>query len=206
MKRSKPPAVATWLLEHLTSRRTNDALAGDLLEEFTHGRSASWYWRQVLLAIRTSFLKELRSASFGLGFALLWSVGCALFWGRFFFPRQIQFILQEAPAWYFLFPWPWSTVVEIGFLSALTTVPIAVGLSFYLLVLRRFTISRYFLGVSLAFVLQVARMLALPGVLKHSRSFSPAIFFAIMALTIWVAKRGNTGEARPGMAPISLPP
>jgi len=205
MKLAKPPAFASWLLGHLTSRTKNDALAGDLLEEFIHGRSASWYWRQVLRAILTSFLKELRSASFGLGFALLWSIGVALFWGRSFFPSQIQFLLREAPPWYIVFPWPWSTVVEVGFLSALSTVPIALGLSLYLLLLRRFTISRYFRGVSLAWVLLVARMLALPWGLRHSRSFSFAIFSAILALTMWVVKRGNTGEARPGIAPISLP-
>jgi preprotein translocase subunit SecY len=48
----EPPSVATWLLKHLGRR--NDALAGDLLEEYRRGRSAAWYWRQVLTAIVVS--------------------------------------------------------------------------------------------------------------------------------------------------------
>ena len=44
-----PPRLATWLLQHLNG--TNEALAGDLLEEYRHGRSAAWYWRQVMSAI-----------------------------------------------------------------------------------------------------------------------------------------------------------
>jgi hypothetical protein len=51
MKSSQPPAVATWLLLHFASKRNRDALAGDLIEEYRTGRSESWYWRQVLIAI-----------------------------------------------------------------------------------------------------------------------------------------------------------
>ncbi len=45
------PRAATWLLQHLAC--DNDALAGDLLEEFREGRTAHWYWRQVMAAILT---------------------------------------------------------------------------------------------------------------------------------------------------------
>lgn len=43
------PRIATWLLKHLVAR--NDALAGDLLEEYRAGRSATWYWKQVVIAM-----------------------------------------------------------------------------------------------------------------------------------------------------------
>ena len=43
MKRSKPPALATWLLEHAWFSATNSVIAGDLLEEFNRGRSATWH-------------------------------------------------------------------------------------------------------------------------------------------------------------------
>ncbi|HEY6271682.1 MAG TPA: hypothetical protein VIX19_06765 [Terriglobales bacterium] len=46
-----PPTTATWMLKHLASAEGNEELEGDLLEEFQRRRSASWYWRQVLLAI-----------------------------------------------------------------------------------------------------------------------------------------------------------
>jgi hypothetical protein len=50
----KPPKLATWLLERLTSGYHNDPLAGDLIEEYGRGRSRVWYWRQVLIAILVS--------------------------------------------------------------------------------------------------------------------------------------------------------
>ncbi len=46
-----PPVMATWLLRHLVLGDRNEALEGDLLEEFQRRGSASWYWRQVLGAI-----------------------------------------------------------------------------------------------------------------------------------------------------------
>jgi hypothetical protein len=46
MKPSKPPALATWLLEHARFSTADGVIAGDLLEEFNRGRSAAWYWRQ----------------------------------------------------------------------------------------------------------------------------------------------------------------
>ena len=52
-----PPRLATWLLGHLNG--TNEALAGDLLEEYRHGRSAAWYWRQVMKAILVGQPKAL---------------------------------------------------------------------------------------------------------------------------------------------------
>jgi hypothetical protein len=61
MKPSKPPALATWLVEHIQFSATDGAIAGDLLEEFTQGRSAAWYWRQVLVAIIVGYGKEVRN-------------------------------------------------------------------------------------------------------------------------------------------------
>jgi hypothetical protein len=60
MKSSEPPALARWLLEHVRFTDTHEALAGDLLEDFTQGRSVTWYWRQVLEAIVVGYGKEVR--------------------------------------------------------------------------------------------------------------------------------------------------
>jgi hypothetical protein len=54
LPKPKPPKLATWLLERLTSGYHNDPLAGDLIEEYGRGRSRDWYWRQVLIAILVS--------------------------------------------------------------------------------------------------------------------------------------------------------
>jgi len=42
----KPPGLATALLKLIAGR--NDALVGDLHEQFQSGRSHRWYWRQVV--------------------------------------------------------------------------------------------------------------------------------------------------------------
>ncbi|TAM81535.1 MAG: hypothetical protein EPN47_12335 [Acidobacteria bacterium] len=60
MTKSKPPALAAWMLEHMQWGGRNEALAGDLLEEFQRRRSASWYWRQVMGALVASVAGELR--------------------------------------------------------------------------------------------------------------------------------------------------
>jgi hypothetical protein len=57
MRPSEPPVLATWLLEHVRFSNTDEALAGDLLEDFRHGRSVAWYWRQVFAAILVGFRK-----------------------------------------------------------------------------------------------------------------------------------------------------
>jgi preprotein translocase subunit SecY len=57
MTRIEPPSLATWLLRHLGRR--NDALSGDLLEQYRRGRSAAWYWRQALTAIVVSRRREV---------------------------------------------------------------------------------------------------------------------------------------------------
>jgi len=43
-----PPALATWLLQTFAG---NEALVGDLVEQFRLGRSAAWFWRQTFGAL-----------------------------------------------------------------------------------------------------------------------------------------------------------
>jgi hypothetical protein len=59
MTPKQPPVVATWLLRHLGSSPNNDAVLGDLAEEYSR-KGAMWYWRQVLKAIPVSAFREAR--------------------------------------------------------------------------------------------------------------------------------------------------
>jgi hypothetical protein len=45
----RPPACATWLLQHFGDGYRRDALLGDLIEEHRGGRSDAWFWRQCLM-------------------------------------------------------------------------------------------------------------------------------------------------------------
>jgi hypothetical protein len=62
MRSNQPPAFARWLLTHFGSSPNNDAVIGDLNERYRRAhRSRLWYWNQVIVAIVTSFIQEVRS-------------------------------------------------------------------------------------------------------------------------------------------------
>ena len=60
MRSKQPPRIATWMLKHFGSGPNNDALLGDLAEQYLQKDSAMWYWRQAMKAIPVSFFKEIR--------------------------------------------------------------------------------------------------------------------------------------------------
>lgn len=60
MKGATPPRLASWLLYHQVRGHRADSLVGDLTEEYAHGRGDGWYWRQVLLAVASSYRRALR--------------------------------------------------------------------------------------------------------------------------------------------------
>ena len=49
MTARRPPRPAVWLLTQCLPE--DDPLTGDLVEDFTAGRSAVWFWRQALVAV-----------------------------------------------------------------------------------------------------------------------------------------------------------
>ncbi len=74
MNHREPPALATWMLDHLRSSESNEALSGDLLEAFRTGRSTGWYWYQVIAAIAIAWGRNVWHHRITLFFAALWSV------------------------------------------------------------------------------------------------------------------------------------
>jgi hypothetical protein len=54
-----PPKVALWLLQQCETGYHAESLAGDLIEEYRRGRSLSWLWLQVAMAVRLAALRFL---------------------------------------------------------------------------------------------------------------------------------------------------
>ncbi len=61
MRSKQSPRIATWMLKHFGSGPNNDALLGDLAEQYLQKDSAMWYWRQAMKAIPVSLCKEIRA-------------------------------------------------------------------------------------------------------------------------------------------------
>ncbi len=74
MRRNDPPPIAHWILEHLAAGDRDEALAGDLVEEFRAGRSEGWYWRQTLTACLVSWGAALQARVPLIFFSLAWSM------------------------------------------------------------------------------------------------------------------------------------
>ena len=142
-----PPSLATWLLEHLIRREDNEALAGDLSEEFAQGRSVTWYWYQVFVAILVALSKELRTRWVTILFAVIVS-GVVSY-------RQIwhSFEFEGLFTWGIKLPWPVSLVFTIALWSAAEGLVFVVAFSAYLAVIRRFNLHSFLKGVLVALVL-----------------------------------------------------
>jgi len=63
MRSTPPPRLPTLLLRRLAPG--DEALAGDLQEEFRSGRSQGWYWWQVGVAIACEAWRDLRQHTLG---------------------------------------------------------------------------------------------------------------------------------------------
>lgn len=110
MTRKDPPKAAIWILEHLVPGETNDALAGDLLEEFRSGRSSLWYWKQVLVAVVLGYTRMLRLNWAAILFSFLWTAPLPAL--EIYLIREMQRTRFFAQRWGY--PWPYSTICDFG--------------------------------------------------------------------------------------------
>lgn len=165
MRQSGPPRAATWMLRHLVPGERNDALAGDLLEEFRAGRSAAWYWRQVLACIAIINTRVVVVQTGALLFAALW----ALLYPAWLSITRIGAFPRLDHAMYNL-AWPWSTICELGLSFLILISFVWAGLLIYL-VLETLTLW--------SFSLQRLRR----GMLRSAAVFAP-LYVAFKSLTL----------------------
>lgn len=118
--KAKSVAIASWFLEHIAPMPHSGALAGDLSEELSSGRSLRWYWRQVSIAIATGIFINFRSRAFPLAFSACW---CTLYplWQLSIW--KAHFIQSIFTRWSAL-DWPYSapSTITQGFLPAFSFV------------------------------------------------------------------------------------
>lgn len=126
MNHREPPALATWLLNHLTSKRNNDALSGDLLEAFRTGHSPGWYWYQVIAAIAIDWGRNVWHQRTTLLFAAIWSI---------FSPAWILFTTRlnvgTLVGYSSRIPWPWSFLCDYAFFAVVSSLFIWLGVAIY---------------------------------------------------------------------------
>jgi hypothetical protein len=129
MRRSEPPSLATWMLDHAVPGGRDEGLAGDLLEEFRAGRTEGWYWRQVVSAIAIAFARAVGDNASLLLFSALWSM-LAPAW--LLIVRRAEERLHVTERFYRM-DWPWSMVCDLGLLMMVNLVFIWAGIVVYLL-------------------------------------------------------------------------
>lgn len=192
MKSSQPPALATWLLEHLVAEGKNEVLAGDLLEEFGRQGSTARYWRQVLAAIMVSFLQELRVR----WTAILVAIVCssAVPWQHLWFSRQFQSLFQFG----IRLPWPLSLISQIVFLTLFNAAMLVIVLSMYLAVTRNSNPRRFSQALLVALpVLALGNTSLIFGSTLHQHFFVRVLehlplFFGLL-ISMWIAVPSAAG-------------
>ena len=170
MTSTAPPRVATWMLLHLLPRDHDEALAGDLLESFRAGRSGAWYWRQVMVAIATQWLRSLVNHSSALIFAAIWGM-ISPAW-ELVIIRLYHTSNLVGPIW--RLPWPWSTVCMICLTTVEALLFIWTGALIYLLVsLRTFGSAKHW-RIGRSVVLSVGGYVLAVGCLFAIELMSPS--------------------------------
>src|SRR5712691_6045259 len=81
------------MLKHFGSGPNNDALLGDLAEQYRQKDSAMWYWRQAMKAIPVSFFREIRAHKRIAARALLMGWGLWILFVTSIFPHVTPFFL-----------------------------------------------------------------------------------------------------------------
>jgi hypothetical protein len=151
MRSSEPPPWATWMLDHLVSGEKNEALAGDLLEEFNRRRSVAWYSRQVVGAILAGLSKELRAVWLAAGKEIVWAFGFVTVW-TCVVPSYENLILRSSLlqffyAWIFRQTGSERLIREWTIDIAGSAVIVASGVCFYLGITRGFNFLRLCRGL-----------------------------------------------------------
>jgi hypothetical protein len=204
MRALEPPRLAAWLLEHFVLGNKNEALAGDLLEEFRQRRSVAWYWRQVLGAILVGFLSELRAQWLAVGFEVVCFFGFATVWTCAVSVYEVRVFLsppfQSLGHWLISHHDPARAIYEWAISILIAAVINSVGLSLYLAIMRSFSLRGFSRGLLVSLLVVIVgqlgetflnRIASTLFLLRIAEFFLPWFsllpFFALL-LSMWAAR------------------
>jgi hypothetical protein len=192
----RPPRLATWLLEQFSPVLENAPLAGDLIEAFKQGRSASWYWRQVFWALLVALPNLLRKKWGCLAYAVSWSGLISAAWismlpihGRgSAFPLVLALF---AKGWGF--EWPWSMVYQIAFVTVFEAMIVTFALGAYLAFSRIWKPRKLLQALIMVITVLAISNVAILGIPAWWVVLSIPSMVALL-LSMWTANRGNTSR------------
>jgi hypothetical protein len=192
----EPPRMATWLLEQFSPVLENAPLAGDLIEAFKQGRSASWYWRQVFWALLLALPNLLRKKWGCLAYAVSWSGLISAAWismlpihgRRSAFPLVLALF---AKGWGF--EWPWSMVYQIAFVTVFEAMIVAFALGAYLAFFRIWKPRKLLQALILVIAVLAISNVAILGIPAWWVVLSVPSMVALL-LGMWTANRRNTSR------------
>lgn len=93
MKSTEPSNLASWLLNHQIGGYRTESLAGDLVEEYSRGRSRGWLWGQLLFALARGTARAVRL--YGLRFLGALAVGWGILFLLITLSDQMQAMVQQ---------------------------------------------------------------------------------------------------------------
>lgn len=192
----EPPRMATWLLEQFSPVLENAPLAGDLIEAFKQGRSASWYWRQVFWSLLVALPNLLRKKWGCLAYAVSWGGFISAAWismlpihGRGSALPLVFTLL--AKGWGI--EWPWSMVYQIAFVTAFEAMIVAFALGAYLAFFRIWKPRKFLQALILVIAVLAISNVAILGIPDWWVVLSIPSMIALL-LSMWTANRGNTSR------------
>lgn len=155
MRRNEPPALATWLLEHLRPEARDQELSRSLATEFYSGRSEAWYWRQVLFIRTAAWMNWLRRHVVLLSLVLLWSMLVPV-WTAFLDQTENN---SQVLGRIWRMDWPFSSAAAFSVWLASSFIYLWAGLLLYIVVQTKLQWNLNLKTVLRSFILRVPLLL-----------------------------------------------
>lgn len=192
MQLSRSIAFGLLLIRRFGPKHNQEALVGDLLERLAEGRTANWFWREILGALTAALFMRLKGGCSEMAFAL---AGTGVF---VVFERTIVRISLDNP----LFglgvglPWPLSSIYDFSFRAAwvmLVLVPEFTVVLAFKKALTRTNVSRAIL-ISLPLIM-LGELVAFLWLTNLPYSFrwlyavpNAGAFFSAFLISLWASQ------------------